>query len=504
MIPRKETIERVLLISGHVYFILLVLMAAYFYQERLMNFDSAQYVFQILQRNEFVIHHDRYVSYLTQWIPLLGHAKNWELKTILVFYSGALMLINYLVFILIAHGVKNIYAAILLVFVFGSTYREKFYAGISEIIPAIAFGILFIALFTRERKDKEKSNQWDYLLYPLAGILMAISHPVPILPVLGAYVFWIFYKNEQWNGSNWVKMVLYIFPMIIKFFSIQNNSYESEKLDYLEMAIPVLTNPGEFYVYSIMRNYIVHEHWFAWSIFLVSIIYLLIKKKFIPSVLLLGTALAVIVLNLITFHYLKHGCFIMIDGYMIFLAIPLGFAACMILLKKDKIRRWLAPTLLILFCFNLARIYHSRKFFSERIELLQSTYEAYADDLHKILITYPHHTDWGKIWYPYNYEAEVALHSTVSKGRNHTVTLIMDDNFCADIENMNRLSLVEKVQYLDKMKYFNPVKYPEAYLYLPKNTRAISVTKPAWISEKKRIELENWLDSKYGNRVIQD
>ncbi len=498
---RRYTDDKFLVIFGHLYFITLVIAAGYFYQERLINFDSAHYTFQIIQKGSFYVIHDRLVSYFTQWIPLLAIKLGFSLKTILILYSAGLMALIYLVYITIAHGIKNIYAATLLVAVFGAMWRYKFYAGISEIIPAIAFGVLFIAVFTRKRQDHSlRGEVKEGIWFFLCGVLMAISHPVPILPVILVYVFWGFYHRKAWTLQFWIKLLVYIFPMIIKYLTIREGSYESKKLGFLDQIIPVLSNSQDFFVYTIMKDYIRVEHWFVWVLFLISIAYLLWERRIWPLIVLVLSAALVMMLNLVTFHYLNNKCYIMIDGYMVFVGIVLCFFICIELLSKDQWRKYLVPLLVIFFVFNLFRIRHARLFFTKRLAYLEETYTKYESEKDRILITQIHHTDWDKIWYPYQYKAETVLHSTL-RGKDKTVYMVADEAYCVDIDNANRMNFEEKTEYIPKLDDFGEEKAPNPYFSLPKNSRVRSVEIPSWLTEKQHRDIENWMRDKYKNHL---
>jgi len=489
-------------IWGHFYFLLLTVAAAYFYQERLINFDSAHYTFQILQRHDFYVLHDRWVSYLTQWVPLLAQDLGFGLKTILILYSGALMALIYLVYIIIAHVLKNFGAALLMIFVFGAMYRIKFYAGISEIIPSIAFSVLYIAFFTRDSAHRKPYPLTGYLWHAFFGLLIALSHPVPAFPVVGVYFFWLAYQERLFQLDGWFKFLAFCTPLILKYVNISSGSYESNKMSLLESAPDVLLHPGDYHVSKVMIDYFFNEHWMAWIFFFLSLIYVLVKKKYLAALILFGTVLATFLLNFITFSYLKGDLKIMIDGYMVFLGIPLGFVPCFIL-SKTRWKQLLYPALILFFCFNLVRMRTARKIFQDRLQLIEVTMDRYATAQDRILITGFHQVEWHKLWYPYQFGSESILLSTLKKGHENTcvmVALQMEENEHV-IQELNDKSFQEKTEYLSELRLFNQEKYPEAMFYLPQDSRAVYVYRPAWLSDNKILETNNWIKTQHGVEI---
>lgn len=489
-------------IWGHFYFLLLTIAAGYFYQERLINFDSAHYTFQILQRHDFYVLHDRWVSYMTQWVPLLAKDLGFGLKTILILYSGALMALIYLVYIIITHILKNFGAALLMIFVFGAMYRIKFYAGISEIIPSIAFSVLYIAFFTRDSEHRKPYPFTGYMWHAFFGLLIAMSHPVPAFPVAGVYFFWLAWQERLFQLDGWAKFLAFCAPLIFKYINISSGSYESNKMSLLENAPDVLLHPGNYHISKLMIDYFLNEHWMAWIFFFLTFVYVLVKKKYLAAFILFGTVLATFFLNFITFSYLKGDLKIMIDGYMVFLGIPVGFVTC-IILPKTSWRSVLFPALILFFCFNLVRMRTARKIFQQRLSLIEETIDQHASEKDRILISGFHQVNWQKLWYPYQIPAESVLLSTLKKGPDSTVFMIvmeMQDRIDI-VSELNDISFLDKTQNLGYLRYFNYEKYPNPMFKLPEDSNVRYVYRPAWLSDKIIDETNNWFRSKYGMEI---
>lgn len=497
MMKKYGLSERILLFTGHIYFIILVVAAGYFYQERLMNFDSAFYTFEIIQKNSFYIAHNRWISYFTEWVPLLAIKLGCSYKTILISYSVSLMALIYLVYIFIAHGIRNIYASTLLVATFGAMYRYKFYAGVSEIIPAIAFGILFIAFFTRGKEIKtRRDNHKEYLIYLLCGILMAISHPVPIFPIVLIYSFWIVYYKKYKDWKSYSRITAYILPTVLKLLIFKVGSYESNKLDLLSQFSEVISYPEKYHVYQVMWNYIQDEHWFTYILFLLSLVFLLIKKKILPFLILLISALILITLNLVTFSYLKNNCYLMIDGYMAFVGLVLCYFICIELLKIQSLKKILLPVLLIFFCFNLARIYHCRHFFQRRMSLIEGTFKKYESDQNRILITSIDYTKWQRLWYVWAISPESILLSTL-RGQDSTSVLYLEKyDKMASVEQLNTMSFDEKCTELFWLNTFSNLNSYEPYFNIPQDSKAIRVMQPTWINDDETRSINKWIQKK--------
>ncbi|MCP4021048.1 MAG: hypothetical protein GY729_04335 [Desulfobacteraceae bacterium] len=177
--------DRTLQIIGHVFFLILLLMGAVFFRERLLNFDSAFYSFSMLYYDDFYIAHDRYISYATQWIPLLALKLGCSLKTFLVLYSISLILLHYVIYNILVYGFKNTAAGIFLALSLVLAMRYKFYAGIAEVTASIGLLALFIGWVTKEKDQFPSLKKWQDSLIALLLIgILTTGHPAIAMPLL--------------------------------------------------------------------------------------------------------------------------------------------------------------------------------------------------------------------------------------------------------------------------------------------------------------------------------
>lgn len=285
----------------HLFSLIIVLMAGYYYLERMLPFDGAFYSFRISNIGWFCIDNYRYGVEHTQVIPLLLVKAGCSLKTFLISYSVSFALCNYIICIVILYGYKNQKMALGLLLATVLSYMYKFYYPVSEIHSTTAPLFLFAAhIFNFENR---KNNTLYFLLTGLIIVWFLFIHIISIIPAFFILTYYVAYTKS-------IKKILplFIFSVIllVTVFMLSKivltTEYLTSKMIGVKELIRFLKKPNAAagYVYfktEFLMNYLPLE-----ILGLGCVIFLLIKKEWLQIVTLfvftIGTWLIIMAYNL--------------------------------------------------------------------------------------------------------------------------------------------------------------------------------------------------------------
>ncbi len=94
-------------VTGHIFFLVLLLFSVFFYRERMLYSDPAFFSFLVIDGNDYSVALGRWGTVLSQAIPLFALQHGVSLEHFLQLYSASFILVYYLVFLIIHYGFKN-------------------------------------------------------------------------------------------------------------------------------------------------------------------------------------------------------------------------------------------------------------------------------------------------------------------------------------------------------------------------------------------------------------
>ncbi len=249
-------------------------LSIYFFQLRTIFTDMAFHVFSIITENNFAIQNYRFVAICTQIFPLISLKFGLELKTILILYSSSFIIIQALIFLIISLGLKNKKYALLLILFNILICSHLFFWIQSELQQAMAFLILFFAIF--ENFIYKKSNSVLFILSLLLIPIFIFGHPLLIFPsifILGN----LFWSNKSEKNKIILVTIIVILIFLIKkyLFATAYDSEAQQGLNNIKNIFP--------HIFNIQSNknfihYLI-EHYYFLIIFTVANIFYLLKDK---------------------------------------------------------------------------------------------------------------------------------------------------------------------------------------------------------------------------------
>ncbi len=466
-----------LTIIGHFFFLTYLLFSLIFYKERLLNFDSAYYTFHLIFHEDYFIIHNRTINYFTQWLPLIAIENEWSLKTVLLLYSSAFMLLHYLVFNLIVHLIKNVEAGIFFALALCLTMRYKFYTGISEITATLAFVALLIAWLTKNQFRFSKLPVWaDWGIAFGIILLVYTGHPLAIWLVLVFVGFDMLY-NQRWKEKYywiWLGAVLILYAY--RFLAIQEGSYEEGQMSRLENAQAVLSNYDHYEVYHIIKWFFQREYALPFVCFLGTIFWMLKTRKPLSAIYIFGAAFAQVIIVLIHQSYLRGRIYYMIDGYLVYIGVIWAMAIFLVLLKSE-FRKLSLIVIIILLSFSVDRIYKKHDFYTQRLNYLDKTIEMHATQEQRKFIIPPKYFSWSNMWVPSIMSLETLMLSAVEDPKHAAVLHV--PKYEEKIENLIRK---EKL-ILGSMPHVTHKRLPKHYFDMPAH-EYLEIKEVAWPQDK--------------------
>ncbi len=284
--------------TGHVIFIILGILSIYFYTERIINTDAANYAFHLLNYEEFCIAHKRYGAFISQLIPLLAIKLGISVDNFLLLYSVSFIILFYSIYLLCVYILKNKVAGIAIILTLLIGVSHSFYRPVSESIQGLLYSIVLYAFlnFKLKIRNTKISGIVQLLISLLLVLLCSVTHPFTIFSVLFVIIFTLIDK-KQWN--NYILWTLVLFAAIMysyKYVTINSGSYEGNILDNLSFS--VLTNDffnfysTKFFLKRIYSFYLATTLLFAGCIVLYGF-----QKKILKLILVIGFVTGYFIIN---------------------------------------------------------------------------------------------------------------------------------------------------------------------------------------------------------------
>lgn len=401
--------DRALVIIGHAFFGLQLIMSLIYYKERLLSFDAANYTFQLLYFEDFYIGHDRWISAPTQLLPLLAIKLGASLKVILMSYSASFILFYYVLFNLIVYGLGQARVGIFLALSLCLAMRYKFYGPVGEVILSIGMVGLLQAWLWREREGFSWPAwvHWSLGLGITAMIVFA-GHPFAALAVFYLLGFEMIAQRRWKDGQTWVMIALALVGYGRKYISLQaEGSYEAGQMDNLQESFAMLSQFNTYYVFDRISWFFETEYAFPFVIFLIAVGVLCWKRHWLLALFILASHLAMLAAIMIAFAYLNDPIYILLDGYLSHLGIIWSLPIVYVFCQERK--WWSLGVIVVLMGFGLDRIHEKKAFFQERLGLLEGMLEEHATEQDRKLLHHIDHFDWGKMWMPWAVGVETLM-----------------------------------------------------------------------------------------------
>lgn len=163
----------------------LLFFALYYYKLRAGFSDTSAYLINITRNDGFYIAHNRFVSVLNQWLPVLFLKMHASLNAIAITYSLGYSLVPVILALLCMHWLKRPYHALAIMLLVSLMNMLLFYYSVSELQSGLCLLLFYDAILDQLRSRKA------YVVSTLIIVpTVAFSHPM-CLPV---FIGWLAYR----------------------------------------------------------------------------------------------------------------------------------------------------------------------------------------------------------------------------------------------------------------------------------------------------------------------
>ncbi len=355
---------------------ILLLGAVVFYKERIFFIDAPHIFFRVLNNHSLVLEMDRYGSFVTQMIPLIGSWFHVPFKLMLIAYSVSFNLFYFVVSVVLVYRYKQYALAILMALYYTLFVSDTYFWTNNEVHQGTAWLFLFFAIAL----DMAKRNVRLWVQAPVfAGLCFLAVFTHPLIMVSGLFL-WVYFLLEQkeWHYNKW-QTILYtfIFGAIIYYRYTQSahHGYDGAKMEnvlHIKSWKDVVGSFNTPMLYSFLKD-CVTNYWSAMLLFVAGMAVLLRQKKYLLAVYVTVSIMAFIILMSHAFMgaYDRHLLFYMESEWMtLSLIIALPFVFYVLPLLKAKQAQWL---LIVVFLIRLSYIGIAAPLFHKRVVFIQET-----------------------------------------------------------------------------------------------------------------------------------
>lgn len=284
----------------------------YLYKERITYGDTGYYLFKIIQKEGFNIEHNRVVSILSQFIPIILVKLSAPMRIVMIGYSVNFALIYMGCFFFIKYVLKSTYlawGALLCSYLF---LHYGFYYP-NEMLYSSAIILLIVAFLTLNDRMKEKQLH----SIPFYGIdlilLMSIAFIHPLYYIVMCAILLCLFLIE------YNKTYLYFIVICIVFLTIKTmffqSGYESGKMASFDLKTLSWQTIDKSYLTYFWKNSFSERFYIAKFSFFAFILSLFFKRKWL---LALTLPIVFIILYLIVYLSMPNGeALAYMEGYLV-------------------------------------------------------------------------------------------------------------------------------------------------------------------------------------------
>lgn len=391
--------------------------------------DNSFQLFQIVRTGKLAIQVDRYLAIFTQIFPLVGTKLNLELETIAKLHTLSFPIIYGICFIIIAFIFSNKRIAIIFLLYHFLIVSHSFFWPQCELVQGVSWFLVYVA-YMEWIRIKKNSSLLVFISVPLFILSLVFMHP--LIALVYTY-YYLFVLIEKRSDAKLIFYNLFLFLLILLFkILFFENSYDSVFSDKLSSFVSNFSNEkiGSKLVDVFERIFINYK--LLSLIFVSFCIYLILKKKWLPLLLLTSYSFGLILLKTICYNVEMDLFYSEVQYNLVAF-----FVICMIVEYTLLPIEWPTEFLILPLVFSLFfyRVVHISDIYTNRLMFLQDLIHKYQTK--KVLIR-AGETEYTKLKLVWGSSFETWLISTLQSGVSSSI-IISDnpDKYKEDMKEVN-------------------------------------------------------------------
>lgn len=360
--------DMILKMSGHFYFLILLLFSIYFYKERILFTDSAFQFFKIINFEKINIEASRYGAILPQLPVLLLSKWGLDIKLLTITFSASFILLYYTIYIIAVHKLKSIEAGFAILLVLTVCISQSFFHPVTETHQSLVFSVLLYAIL---QFNNFRFALLQYFLAVFVIVLSFLTHPVALYTNVFVIGYVAIDKKQLKSFFPYTLLLMIGVLAVIKVTLTEGDSYEGRFFTELFHSVSTISNlPGT----QSVKFFITRAGSLYFSIIILNIIvlaYFIHQKKNLKLLWTLGVQFVFLLTTIITYN--EGDATLMMERAFMPLALFSGILF-MQEIKPDlrKIKFIKIVFLVLLVFIGLNRIYHQGQVFKARTTFTQT------------------------------------------------------------------------------------------------------------------------------------
>lgn len=267
---------------GVVTYAALMVLAVYFYKERMVMMDASLQLFESIRLGTFH-NFSRFGAGLTHFFPILTSKLGWSLQAVAISYSISYIVLYAAYFFIILLPFDNPRLALCLLFYNVLMVTHSFYWVQCEAVQGAAFSFLYIAAIEAQIKSERISPRF-IVLSPLAIITIVWFYPLlPFLMVFAIVYLWLYYHKRK-TGFLFIVLASYIVIVFLK-MHYWSDWYDSGAIDSYKNFFSLYPDYFSILSQKNFLKYCIDDYYFLPVLMAANTLVLIAKRRYLKMLL---------------------------------------------------------------------------------------------------------------------------------------------------------------------------------------------------------------------------
>lgn len=291
-----------LVILGHVFCLTWLAFCCWFYKERTIYIDSASQIFEMINTGKFSIFVSRYSMVVNELLPLAAIKLQMGLRAVVFMYAISFGLVMYGAYIISAHYLKSLPAA-LLILLMPASLGHTFFHGISETVQLIVYATLLFAWVSFLARRQFSLPKW--LILAISLLLTSLTffiHPVSAFFIV--FIFGFVYIDRKLYKHWYIYTMAAIFVLFLsaKLAGTSSTSHDASFFEELKNFRQILPGLWSSYTVNFFKIHFFSYYLVPTLALLAAVLRYVMTSQWLKMAFVLGSIAVFLLISLIVYH----------------------------------------------------------------------------------------------------------------------------------------------------------------------------------------------------------
>lgn len=407
-------------ITGHLFFLVLLIYSIVYAAERSTYVDSAWQFFQRVNNEGFCFPSQRYGVFLSQ-LPLFIAVKLHLPYTVLVYvFSTSYILLYYLIWYLCTSRLNNYSAGLAILFCTFMGVREGFIHPVTETQQCVIYSVLLYALLSAEFKN----NGLKAISAIVVTLIILFVHPVGVFTAGFGVALSMVEKKEFKKLLPWSVIFLLLSVTLWRFlFPIDN--YDAAIYDQLKGSSTARETDQINGAMNFLLIHFTHFYWLPELAGLIAIVWLTLRKDWMVLSLTIGGVVGYTVIAAVTFR--NGDSSILLERAFLPAFFMVNLVIGGVIVNNVRHNKWIPILLVLFFMINGIRYINAGcLMYKKRVQYLDEIVQKAISQGRDKYVLSESNANMEKILVPWALGTETLLYSKFKYDKCVTITLEPD------------------------------------------------------------------------------